>query len=110
MRRIIVILAVVGIALLPLSGAAGGPVSATWGVEQLLVLLAVGAAIRLTWVGVGLLRLSRIRKKARPLQTPCFSSVKSPRRMSADGTTANSVPLSGTCLCNSKKPKKNILS
>ena len=35
MRRIIVILAVVGIALLPLSGAAGGPVSATWGVNRL---------------------------------------------------------------------------
>ena len=46
------------------------PVSSTWGFEQLLGLLAAGAALRLAWVGVGLLRLSRIRKRAQLLQHP----------------------------------------
>ena len=38
------------------------PVSSNWGVEQLLMLLAAGAALRLIWVAMGLLRLTRIRK------------------------------------------------
>ncbi len=46
------------------------PVSMTWGFEQLLVLLAAGAVLRLAWVAMGLLRLSRIRKHAQPLQEP----------------------------------------
>ena len=46
------------------------PVSTTWGFEQLAMLLAAGAVLRLTWVGIGLVRLSRIRKQARPLQDP----------------------------------------
>ena len=46
------------------------PVSMTWGFEQLLVLLAAGAFLRLAWVGLGLLRLSRIRKRAERLQEP----------------------------------------
>ncbi|HYV61904.1 MAG TPA: M56 family metallopeptidase, partial [Bryobacteraceae bacterium] len=48
------------------------PVSAPsgWGFENLLVLLAAGAALRLVWVAAGLLRLTRIRKRARPLQQP----------------------------------------
>jgi TonB family protein len=48
------------------------PVSAStrWGIEDLLVLLAAGAALRILWVAVGLLRLARIRKQARPLEQP----------------------------------------
>jgi TonB family protein len=46
------------------------PASATWGVDQLFLLLAAGAVLRLIWVGVGLLRLARIRKLARPLAQP----------------------------------------
>ena len=46
------------------------PSSITWGFEQLLVLLAAGAVLRLAWVVVGLLRLSSIRKQARLLQNP----------------------------------------
>ena len=45
-------------------------VSMSWGVGQLLALLAAGAALRMLWVGVGLLRLARIRKHARPMQHP----------------------------------------
>jgi TonB family protein len=44
-----------------------------WGFEQLLVLLAVGATLRLLWVATGLLRLARIRKHAHPLQEPPVS-------------------------------------
>jgi TonB family protein len=46
------------------------PTSTAWGFEQLAMLLAAGAAFRLVWVAAGLLRLARIRKHARPLQTP----------------------------------------
>ena len=46
------------------------PVSPAWGVGQLLMLLAAGAALRLLWVAVGLLRLARIRKLAQPLAHP----------------------------------------
>jgi TonB family protein len=46
------------------------PAPATWGFEQLLALLAAGAALRLAWVAVGLLRLARIRKLAQPLAHP----------------------------------------
>jgi len=46
------------------------PASFTWGFEQILVLLAAGAALRLAWVAVGLLRLARIRTHAQPLQDP----------------------------------------
>jgi TonB family protein len=46
------------------------PASTNWGVEQLLMLLAAGAALRLLWVAMGLLRLTRIRKQAQPLHDP----------------------------------------
>jgi TonB family protein len=46
------------------------PASTNWGVEQILVLLAAGAALRLAWMATGLLRLARIRKRAQPLQNP----------------------------------------
>ena len=49
-----------------------------WRLEPLLVLLAAGAALRILWVAVGLLRLARIRKQARPLQQPpgCFRRLR----------------------------------
>ncbi len=46
------------------------PASAKWGAEQLLMLLAAGAALRLAWMATGLLRLARIRKRAQPLAQP----------------------------------------
>src|ERR1700681_4155630 len=46
------------------------PASTSWGIQQLFELLAAGAALRLIWVAVGLLRLARIRKHAQPLQQP----------------------------------------
>jgi TonB family protein len=39
-----------------------------WRVDPLLGALAAGTALRLLWIGVGLLRLRRIRKNARPLE------------------------------------------
>jgi len=59
----------------PLPLAAHGvavPVTASpgWGFEQLLVLLAAGAALRMAWVAAGLFRLVRIRNRAQPLQQP----------------------------------------
>ena len=46
------------------------PASRSWGIDQILALLAAGAVLRLAWVGMGLLRLSRIRKRAQRLQEP----------------------------------------
>src|SRR5579862_2314215 len=46
------------------------PASTNWGVEQILVLLAAGAALRLVWMATGLLRLARIRKRAQLLRHP----------------------------------------
>jgi len=46
------------------------PAPTNWGVEQLLMLLAAGVVLRLLWVAVGLLRLTRIRKQAQPLHDP----------------------------------------
>jgi TonB family protein len=66
-------------AALPLSASAAVvangmvvPVAASrgWRFEQLLVVLATGAALRLLWVAAGLLRLALIRKRAQPLQRP----------------------------------------
>ena len=44
------------------------PASSGWRIEPLLGLIALGAALRLLWIGVGLLRLRRIRKNARALE------------------------------------------
>ena len=46
------------------------PASTNWGAEQLLMLLAVGAVLRLAWVALGLARLTRIRRLAQPLAQP----------------------------------------
>jgi beta-lactamase regulating signal transducer with metallopeptidase domain len=45
-------------------------VSTRWGMEQLVVLLAAGTALRMLWMTVGLLRLVRIRNHARLLEQP----------------------------------------
>jgi TonB family protein len=46
------------------------PASTSWGIQQLLMVLAAGSALRLLWVGVGLLRLGRIRRRAQIMQQP----------------------------------------
>ena len=53
------------------------PVAASsgWRIEPMLALIAAGAAFRLLWIGVGLLRLRRIRKNARSLEPAAVSPV-----------------------------------
>ena len=47
-----------------------GPHAHHWSRADLLWIIAFGAAVRLFWIGAGLLRLGRYRKQARQLPTP----------------------------------------